>query len=107
MYSALDPFLSEESWSSGRHFDDDHFFRCLQTIVEHPEFDADAMDRYMTERLKLDVVQSDRAPEILKEVRRWKDHYVTAARVIHRHLRERVVMRRYWSAVGGQEIKVP
>jgi hypothetical protein len=46
----FDDFLATPTWVSSHPLDDSRFFHALSAVVEHPDFDADAMGNYFRER---------------------------------------------------------
>lgn len=53
MYEAMDSFLRVDTWHTGHPFDEQRFFKALSAIVRHPEFDSDAMRKYMRSQKKV------------------------------------------------------
>ena len=46
-YEVFDSFLRVKTWQTPHPVDDKRFFRCIHEVVEHPDFNAEAMGDYM------------------------------------------------------------
>ena len=46
-YDVFDPFLARDTWHTSHPLDERAFYRCLQKVVEHPDFSPESMGKYI------------------------------------------------------------
>ena len=77
MYEAFDNFLEIETWHTYHPYDEERFFRALETVARNPEFNADRLGEYMDEkRANGQPAQANLIEEAYEKARK---HYVAAA----------------------------
>lgn len=74
-YNVFDTFLATETWHTRHPFDEERFFKTLDKIVSHPDFNADQMAEYMKSKVN--------NPALEEAI----EHYQAAAWAIHGYLK--------------------
>lgn len=50
MYEAFDSFLNVDTWYTDSGYDEERFYKSLQSVVRNDDFSPDAMRDYMREK---------------------------------------------------------
>jgi hypothetical protein len=82
MYEAFDDFLHVSTWHTRHPSDEERFFRALAAVVRNPQFNADALGKYIDQ--KREGGEIGLIDEVYDDAR---DHYVDAAWAVSDYLR--------------------
>jgi hypothetical protein len=69
-YRIFDPFLNRDTWHTSHPLDDKAFFRCLRQVVEHPDFNPEAMGEHFRQMKDVDSEDHPFAEQIDDLVRK-------------------------------------
>jgi hypothetical protein len=90
-YGIFDPFLAGDRWHIPHPLEDRAFYRCLQEIVELPEFAPEALGDYIRRAKAVDTENhplSQRVRDLVRNARAVRE-YLAANRLPERKTKKR------------------